>query len=267
MEDTMRTKIFLLLFIVLVVLVGCGKSSDGDPKPGDNGNPSNSEDFSPLSGRKIIYHVSTDVTTSDVEGCVAQIHYDLHDGWFDEETISDDYAYLVVRVHSDQLDKFIEDLKKHTTVESFRRTATDISLTYQETQLKMDSLQAELTRLIELKANASLNDLITINSKISEVERQILTLQNKINEYDQLVEFSVVTIRINSDGTSKDYRGFGTKLADAFILGAKGLLAIGKIILYVLAALLPFAVVGGPITWGVLRFKKGRKENQNKDKE
>lgn len=49
--------------------------------------------------------------------------------------------------------------------------AEDISQIYQDTESEIATYEAEKTRLIELYEDASLSDMITINTRLSEIDQ------------------------------------------------------------------------------------------------
>ena len=73
-------------------------------------------------------------------------------------------------------------LSDYGHVKNYNKEATDISLQYQNTANRISSLKTERDRLVELYENASMSDMILINSRIAEIDLQLGELEgtNKI---------------------------------------------------------------------------------------
>ncbi|MGB4180528.1 MAG: DUF4349 domain-containing protein [Bacilli bacterium] len=84
---------------------------------------------------------------------------------------------------------------------------------YQDTENKINSLLAEKDRLNELYADASMNDMILINQRISEIDLLLGELQGDLNRYDSLIEYSTVTLTIRASKKASD-APFGKRLAN-----------------------------------------------------
>lgn len=260
-------QIFLLL-VVILSLIGCGKS-ENEMNDSIGSDEEQTGEKTNIEERKIIYKVRADIDTLDLEKTIKDIRLSLKDnGWFDNEEITKEWAYLIIRVKSEKLDDFISSFNSYGEVSNYNKTATDVSLSYQNYQLKISSLEAELQRLIELKSQASINDLIVLNKRISEIEMELLKYNGAINEYDSLIDYSEVTLKIYQQGTV-DNTSFSKKLSNAFKWGFSTLKEIIKYLIIIIVALFPFAVVIAPITFGILYISKKNKkkalENINND--
>ena len=109
-------------------------------------------------------------------------------------------------------------------------TAENISERYHDTQSRLETAQIKLERLQELLKKAeSMEDIITIESAISETEYEIEDLSGTMRHYDALVGYATVDLELSEvyrlSGTEDAPKSFGEKLANAF---TDGLAATGQ---------------------------------------
>ena len=74
----------------------------------------------------------------------------------------------------------------------------DITLTYVDMESRVSALTTEKETLEGLLKEAkSLSDVITIQDRLTDVIYEIESFKSKLRTYDNLIEFTTVTIRIN----------------------------------------------------------------------
>jgi hypothetical protein len=216
------------------------------------------------SERKIIYTASASIYTDNLTETITIIKSNINeDEWLDKESISDDYASFIIRVKSDRLDAFMTAISSSGEVSNYTKVATDISLDYQDTSNQITSLETERARLVELYASASTTaDIITINTRISEIDLELGTLQGTLNSYDSLIDYSEVTLSIRETSTGTEL-SFGQRISNMF---ESAWIALGDFFEWVflaLVAIFPFAVVFVPIGVGIyflIKYIKKKKK-------
>lgn len=264
-------KIKFLLFgmILLFVLVGCKQSADydkGNDAPGndENGEAEALKDEGTVN-RKIIYTVSAHISTDDLEGTHKSIKDSLQaDEWFDIENVSNGTVQLTMRIKSARLEAFLDSLSSYGEVGNFNKEAKDISLNYENNMNKIASLEAELERLNELYAQASIHEMITINQRISQVNLEIGQLNGELKRFDSLVDYSVVNLRIYEHKLEKEPT-FGSSIGRAFIGGWNAVVDLLKFFVIAISALLPFSIIIVPVGGAIfftLRYKKKKTINK-----
>ncbi|PKK96564.1 MAG: DUF4349 domain-containing protein [Tenericutes bacterium HGW-Tenericutes-3] len=249
----------LMMMVVLVLSVFLLASCSAEYEPVDNYEPD--QDSTVLLDlttptRKIIYQVEATLYVDDIDQSIEDIR-DLLEGdeWFDLENKSDRYGDLIVRVKTENLDDFIASLNSNYQVSNFTKSATDISLEYQTTEHKIESYEAERAQLVILYEGASLSDMITINTRIAQIDLELGELQGTLNQFDSLVEYSKVTLSLRQN-TVASKLPFGSRIVDGFINGFNGLIGFFDILIIALANLLPFAIVFVPAGYGAYRLHK-----------
>lgn len=258
-------KIKLLLFVLtlLLVFVGCKESSVNDKSDGyDSGDQDGEAEAlneEAAINRKIIYTVSAHISTDDLAGTHKSIKNGLQaDEWFDIENVSNGTVQLTIRIKSARLDAFLDSLSSYGEVGNFSKEAKDISLNYENNVNRIASLESELERLNELYEQASINEMITINQRISQVNLEIGKLNGELNRFDSLVDYSVVNLRIYEHKLEKEPT-FGSSIGRAFIGGWNAVVDLLKFFVIAISAILPFSIIivpAGGVVFFALRYKK-----------
>jgi hypothetical protein len=184
--------------------------------------------------------------------------------WTDSETVTDNEVRVTLRIRSDRLDPFIEAIEADHSVTRIERTATDISLGYQDVSARIDALEAEEARLVSLYGSASLADMITINARLTELTLELAGLKGELDMFDSLSDYSTVTIWINESAVPESV-GFVRHVVDGFLGGVDFVIAFARGLAVVVATLVPVMVVGLPIGYGVLRLVR-RYERKQKER-
>lgn len=182
---------------------------------------------------KMIYRASLDMQTLDFDKAMADITalVDKTGGYFENKSISSyssNYrnASLTVRVPSEQYESFCNQVGELCHVTWSDSSAENITQTYYDTQSRLETAKIKLDRLQELLSKAtSMEDIITIESAISETEYEIEGLSGTLRNYDALVSYSTVCLNLSEvyrlSGTEDAPKTFGEKLGNAFSEGLR----------------------------------------------
>lgn len=251
----MKKIMALVTFVLLLfLLVGCAESS-----PNGNGSTDNDETVvlaESTATRKIIYDVSMNLESKEIEAVYNSVKARLNtDEWVDSESFGTSYSRLVLRVKSDRLNAFIAEINNAYDVNSYNKSATDISITYYDKTARVLTLEAEQTRLLELYETATVSEMIEINQRISEIEIELQQLNGDINQYDSLIDYSRVTIHIRSTASFMSMT-LPEKMWAALKGGFTAFLRILELLLLAFLALIPFIVVGVPAIFGLIKLNK-----------
>lgn len=250
----MKKRIFFLFILLISIAFITACASNNDVML-DSGTPENDEAGVHLAGgvpeRKIIYNVDLSIYTKDLETSIDKLKSNVNtDEWFDYENIRDNQASFKIRIKSDRLDQFIQSIDNSFDVSFYSKTAKDISLDYLDTTNKIAALDAQYDRLVLLYDSASLHEMITINTRLGEIETELLALEGTLNTFDSLVDYSEVNVTIyQSRVSSKD--PFFNRLFTAFGNGWTGLVLFFDGLLIVISTILPFAIVFVPSGFGI----------------
>ncbi len=164
----------------------------------------------PDSARKLIKNVSMDVETLTFEDFMKDLYnrIDAAGGYVQSSSEnSGNYnssytymrsAYVTARIPADRLDFFVSGVEGVCNVVSRRENTTDVTLDYYDTESHMRALQSEYDTLVGiLEKCTKLDDVISVQSRITTVLYQIESLKSTLNNYDNLVAYSTVTMNIS----------------------------------------------------------------------
>ena len=138
-------------------------------------------------------------------------------------TRSADYT---VRVPAEQFEAFLDALagSDQCSVTRISKSAEDVGMEYFDTESRLTTQQTKLQRLQELLAEATdMEDIIAIESAISEVEYYIDAYTSDLNRYDSLVGYSTITITLDEvvriSENNGEAQSLGSRLGAAFRTG------------------------------------------------
>lgn len=104
---------------------------------------------------------------------------------------------IVVRVPYEKVDEFLEGIDTCGTIIQKSDYTEDITLQYSDTETHIENLETQHERLLELLEQAeSLEDIITLNERLTTIETELDSYKKQIRNYDNLVSYSTITINI-----------------------------------------------------------------------
>ena len=107
-------------------------------------------------------------------------------------------ANYTVRVPQQHLDAFLAGVEGIATVTSKTLGEEDVTLSYVDTESRLKSLQIEQERLFALLEKAdSLDAIIKLENRLSEVRYQIENYQAQLRTYDDKIAYSTVNIYVS----------------------------------------------------------------------
>lgn len=161
------------------------------------------------------------------------------------------YADYTVRVPAEQFEHFRTQAGELCHVTWQDKSQQDVSYAYYDTAGRLKTQQTKLERLQALLAKAeSMEDIITIESAISDTEYQIESLSGELRYYDAQVDHSTVYISLSEvyklSNVEDPATGFASRVGTALVSGWKGFvnfleslavtLAYGWVFVLILAA-------------------------------
>ena len=134
------------------------------------------------------------------------------------------WANYTARIPADQYEAYMNQAGTLCHETWREANAEDISEAYYDTQGRLKTQQIKLERLQELLAKAELmEDIITIESAISETEWQIENLSGTLRHYDSKVDYATVNISLSEvyklSNVETVPESFGQRLGAAFTDG------------------------------------------------
>lgn len=134
------------------------------------------------------------------------------------------WADYTVRVPAERYRAFLEQAGGLCHLISSDESQKDVSEVYYDTQGRLKTQQIKLERLQALLAKAErMEDIITIESAISETEQQIDDLSGTLQHYDALVDYATVYISIQEvyklSNVEEVPDSFASRIGSAFTSG------------------------------------------------
>jgi len=107
------------------------------------------------------------------------------------------YASMTIRIPSAQYESFVNMVGEISNVLNRNENVRDVTLQYVDLESRKESLQVEFDRLLELLARAeSIEDIIRLEQRLSEVRYNIEWLGSQLRTFDNLVSYSTIYLNI-----------------------------------------------------------------------
>lgn len=135
------------------------------------------------------------------------------------------YASMTVRIPRQNLEPFLEEVGEQTNVTSRSESVTDVTLQYVDLESHKKALLTEQDRLLVLLDQAeSVEDIVTIEGRLSEVRYQIESMEAQLRTYDNKIDYSTVYLSVDevehyspSEGAST-----GERIRSGFLESVEG---------------------------------------------
>lgn len=230
--------------------------------------------------RKIIEKIYLNAQTKEFDALMEKLNDEIQKvgGYIESSSVSGNsfeyederYAELTVRVPSKQSDEFTEFVSKNSTITNKEISTEDVTLAYVDIESRISALETEKSTLERLLAKAaSMQDVITIQERLTEVIYEIESYQSQLRTYDNLIDYTTITIsireveRVEVVGKQNIWQEIGTNLKEGFenvwkFCERLFVFAVSSIP-YVLAVAVWAAIVVAIVVICVKRSKKKRK--------
>lgn len=184
-------------------------------------------------GAKIIYTAQLDMESTDFDGAVEALAALTEDcgGYYESSQISNwsggsRYASFTVRVPVERYRDFLDRAGALCHLLNRYEYADDVSEVYYDTAGRLETQETKLSRLRELLARAEdMEDIIAIESAISETEETIESLTGELRRYDARVDYATVTVSLDEvyrlSGDTEPAGSFPARLGAAFAAGCR----------------------------------------------
>ena len=131
------------------------------------------------------------------------------------------WADYTIRVPAEKYDEFLTRAGELCSLTWRSEGAENVTEAYYDTEGRLKTQQIKLERLQELLSRAeAMEDIITIESAISETEYQIESLSGTLRHYDALVDFATVTVNLQEvyklSSVEEAPDSFGARMGSAF---------------------------------------------------
>ena len=144
-----------------------------------------------------------DVLMTELKNKVSQLggyieHMDAYNGSSYSSYRSSRSASLTIRIPKDKLNDFVETVSGISNVVRRSDNVDDVTLSYVDMESRRNTLQTEQERLLALLAKAeSIEDIITIEDRLSTVRYQLESMESQLRTIDNQVDYSTVYLNID----------------------------------------------------------------------
>ena len=155
-------------------------------------------------GVKMIYRANLELETTEYEKAQSDIVTLTNQlgGYFEDQS-SNNYssgyrsASYTVRVPAAQFDAFLHQIGELCRVRYQTQSAENVSERYYDMESRLETAKIKLDRLQDLLRRAEeMEDIITLESAISETEYQIESLSGELRHYDALIDYSTIYVNL-----------------------------------------------------------------------
>ena len=204
-----------------------------EPELGDAGNGAEAPEVneSTTSQRKLIKTVDLSVETKDYDNLMVSIEKQIEDlGGYIESLGAYNGSYysghinrsanITARIPAEKLDGFVKQIGEEANVVDRNESVEDVTLQYVDLDSHARMLEEEQERLLELLENAeTIEDIITIESRLSEVKYQLESMKSQLRTFDNKVTYSTVHIYIDEvkELTPVVEQTAGERIAEGFM--------------------------------------------------
>lgn len=258
MKRNQTLSLLLALVLSLSLLAGCGAKSGAQPGGTDSCTQSNSAeaDFGaaagepeasspgtdsqtpdgPFQSAKLIYRGTLNMETTAFDQVMADLQKLVQEcgGYMENSSVYNSgssyrSADCTVRIPVEHYNSFFQKAGNLCHVVHRSEEKENVTQYYYDVDGRLKTQQSKLDRLQALLAQAeTMEDLITIESAISDTEHEIESLSGELKHYDDLVNFATVNLSIQEvyklSNTEEPVDSFGGRMTQALSDGWRSFL-------------------------------------------
>lgn len=229
--------------------------------------------------QKLIRNYSYSFETTDFDKSISFIEEQVtkYKGYIES---SDTYgssrksSNMTIRIPEKNANAFINETGQIGEVIQKSESTEDITLKYYDTKSRLESLKTQHARILELLEKAeTLEDVVSLEEHLSDIEYQIDSYGSQIKVYDNLVNYVTINIDIREVSQIQvvEEDTFWAKITKGFSRNTEDVLAgVIAFIVFLVTSIPYFVVIGifvGVITAIVKMIgKKNRKRKEKKRK-
>ena len=159
--------------------------------------------------RKLIRNVNLEVETQDFQTLIANVTnrvktlggYIENSNIYNGSTFSGEMqrnATMTLRIPSAKADIFLMEVADQSNITQQNENVNDVTLEYVDLESHKKVLLAEEENLIELlEATTDIDDMITLESRISNLRYQIESMESQLRTYDNKVDYTTITLHVS----------------------------------------------------------------------
>lgn len=213
------------------------------------------------SPEKLIYSASATVETTEFDRTIEKLSalVEQYGGFVESSSIngsnyytqsrgysSERYASYVIRVPSGKFSALMGSLSTLGNVPYSHTYTENITAQYYDTDARLTAYQTQEARLLEMmEAAETVEDLIAIEEKLTELRYQIESLQSTLKNWDRQAAYSTLDLEVQEviEYTPESRMSYGQELALALTNGLRRTGEFFKDLLLAIVGALPALVI------------------------
>lgn len=157
-----------------------------------------------MENRKLITTMDISVETGDMDTLISNMEARVFSlgGYIESSNHNnnasyDRTAYYTVRVPEERLTEFVNLIAEETNVVYRSMNVEDVTLQYVDMESRKAVLETEEQRLLEmLEAAETVEDMIYIESRLSEIQYEMESMESQLRTFDNQIAYSTVYLEI-----------------------------------------------------------------------
>lgn len=154
-------------------------------------------------------------------------------------------AYYTIRIPASSFNDFVNGTKEIGYVKSVNTSIDDVTDSYFDIEARINSLKAQKEKLDQMYSQCTtIDEIISVEQRLSEVQYEIDSYQATINNYDLLIKYSTINISITEvkDITTPS-NSFIDDIKNAFVDSYQVFINFVQNMIITFIYLLPFIIV------------------------
>ena len=229
--------------------------------------------------RKLIQRVWLRAETEDMDILLEKVNDRIHElgGYVEAQEIYNGSAYsgtrcrnaeITIRIPSEKLSSFVNEVSEVSNIVSSNQTTEDVTLSYVATESRIQALETEQNRLLELLAQAeTMNDLLTIEQRLTDVRAELEQVKSTLRLYDSQVDYSTVYLTVEevreytvTEEPETVWERIGTGFVNSLKNIGEGFVELFVFLIVAFPYLVLIGVVATVVILLLLHHKKKKKE-------
>ncbi|MCR5279050.1 MAG: DUF4349 domain-containing protein [Lachnospiraceae bacterium] len=227
--------------------------------------------------RIVTYNLSAE--TEDFDGLIASLEERVNafGGYFESIDTYNGSKYngyresrrtdITIRVPAKRADEFVKFVGDSANITNKSLSSEDVTLTYVDLQSRKKTYETEMERLLALLDKASkVEDIITIEERLSNVRYELESMESQIRTYDNLVDYTAIYLHVSEvrEYSAPEPETYGQRLGNAFVAGWRGFVDWLQDATIAIAETLPAWIILAIVIVVVVVIIKSRKKKGSK---
>ena len=202
-------------------------------EPSTEADTSKAEEYDD-SSRKLIKTHNVDVETEDFDGFVAMVeskvsqlggyiqNLNTYNGSSYSSYKSKRYSNLTLRIPVKQTDEFLKMVGENANITNQSLSVEDVTLSYVDLESKKKTYKAEEERLLVFLEQAeTIEDMLTIEQRLTDIRYQLESMESQLRTYDNLVDYTTIYMNISEVEvyTEPEPESYGEQVSRSFSNG------------------------------------------------